>query len=397
MRVLFLTPRLPYPPDRGGEIIIFNFLKHLSKCHEVAVVSFYDRPEDLANRAPLLDYCVRVDAVPRPGKLSAGVLLRCLGGSSYSIARHTSQAYRRAVHDVVREFRPDVAQIEIFFMGTYLGELTGIPTVLHMHDVTWVMWDRMAEVTRPGLRSLIALEAARIRRDELRICRAVNVCVPVSETDQRRLLEAAGGSVRSTVVVPGVDAGAFAPVDPVDSTHDLVFVGSMHYLPNVDAAEFFVRDVLPLVAREIPDVTFTIVGTRPSAAVRRLAADPRVRVTGAVPDVRPYYAAAAATVVPLRIAGGVRMKILEAMALAVPIVSTTIGAEGLGLTNGGELLLADGAQGLAGAAIRVLRDPGLRRKLATSARAAAERRSWQAVGASLEAVYDSILPSRPPG
>ena len=396
MRVLFLTPRLPYPPDRGGEIIIFNFLKHLSACHEVAVVSFYDRPEELANRAPLLEYCVRVDAVLRPGKLSPAVLLRCLVGSSYSTARHTSEAYRRALREVVRDFRPDIAQIEIFFMGTYLGELTGIPTVLHMHDVTWVMWDRMAEVTRPELRPLVALEAARIRRDELRVCGAVDVCVPVSETDERRLLEASDGSVRSTVVVPGVDAEAFEPVAPVETRHDLVFVGSMHYLPNVDAAEFFVREVLPLIAGEIPDVTFTIVGTRPSGAVRRLAADARVRVTGAVADVRPYYAAAAATVVPLRIAGGVRMKILEAMALAVPIVSTTIGAEGLGLTNGCELLLADGAQGFAEAAIRLLRDSGLRRRLAANARAAAVRRSWTAVGASLEAVYDSILPPRRP-
>jgi glycosyltransferase involved in cell wall biosynthesis len=292
----------------------------------------------------------------------------------------------------VQEFRPDVAQIEIFFMGSYLGELAGIPTLLHMHDVTWVMWDRMADVARSGLRPLIALEAARIRRDELRMCRAVDVCVTVSETDQRRLVEAAGGSVRSAVVVPGVDADAFEPVDPVDSTHDLVFVGSMHYLPNVDAAEFFVRDVLPRIASEVPDVTFTIVGTRPSAAVRRLATDPRVRVTGAVADVRPYYAEAAATIVPLRIAGGVRMKILEAMALAVPIVSTTIGAEGLGLTNGRELLLADGAQALAEAAIRVLRDLGLRRRLASAARDAAMRRSWQEVGVSLEAVYRSILP-----
>jgi sugar transferase (PEP-CTERM/EpsH1 system associated) len=396
VRILFLTPRLPYPPNRGGEIIIFNFLKHLAARHEVALVSFYDHREDLANRAALLEYCVRVDAVPRPGKLSPGVMLRCLGGTSYSIARHTSPAYRGAVREVVQEFRPDLAQIEIFFMGNYLDELAGIRTVLHMHDVTWVMWDRMAQVSRPGLRPLIALEAARIRRDELRICRAVDVCVTVSETDQRRLLEAAGGSVRSAVVVPGVDAAAFEPVDPVEATHDLVFVGSMHYLPNVDAAEFFVHDVLPRIAREVPDVTFTIVGTRPSAAVRRLAADPRVRVTGAVADVRPYYAAAAATIVPLRIAGGVRMKILEAMAFGVPIVSTTIGAEGLGLTHGRELLLGDGPQGLAEAAIRVLRDAGLRRMLAAGARDAAVRRSWHEVGLSLEAVYRSILPSRSP-
>jgi glycosyltransferase involved in cell wall biosynthesis len=200
--------------------------------------------------------------------------------------------------------------------------------------------------------------------------------------------------VRVVPIVPGVDTDVLVPLARPAGTHDLVFVGSMHYLPNVDAAVFFVEQVLPRIAREIPDVTFTIVGSRPTMAVRRLTANPRVRVTGAVEDVRPYYAAAAATVIPLRIAGGVRMKILEAMALAMPIVSTTIGAEGLGLQGGRELLLADDAQGLADAAVRILRDPALAGMLSANARAEALRRSWTAVGASLEAVYDSI---RPPG
>src|SRR5262249_37897863 len=177
------------------------------------------------------------------------------------------------------------------------------------------------------------------------------------------------------------------------STTNLVFVGSMSYLPNVDAAEFFVRDVLPLIAAEMPEVTLSIVGARPAASVQRLAADPHVRVTGLVDDVRPYYAAAAAAIVPLRIGGGVRMKILESMALGVPILSTRVGAEGLGLTDGSDLLLADTPADLAAAAIRLLGDPGLRDRLAAHARQTALRRfSWEAVVQTLEDVYASILP-----
>jgi sugar transferase (PEP-CTERM/EpsH1 system associated) len=395
VRILFLTPRLPYPPDRGGEIIIYNFLKYLARRHQLALVSFYDRPAELRHCDRLREFCDHVEVVRRPGKLSIPALLRCLRGHSYSVARHTSAAYRSAVREMVRRFRPDLAQVEVFFMGVYLDELADIRTVLHMHDVAWVMWERLASVTRSIRRPLVALEARRVRRDELRICRTVDVCVTVSDTDQRRLLEAAGRSVRATAVAPGVDADALVPFPLAEGAHDLIFVGSMHYLPNVDAAEFFVHEVLPRIRREVPDVTFTIVGSRPTPAVQRLADQTRVRVTGAVDDVRPYYAAAAATVVPLRIGGGVRMKILEAMALAMPIVSTTIGAEGLGLTSGRELLLADGAEGLAEAAIRVLRDVELRRSLSTNARAEALRRSWRTVGMSLEAVYASILPSSP--
>ena len=394
MRLLYLTPRLPWPPNRGGEIIIFNFLKYLSRRHEIALVSFYDRPEELEQTAALREYCVRIETVRRPTKLAPAVLVRCLaGGHSYSVARHTSAEYRRRVTDVLRTWPADLAQVEIFFMGAYLPELGRIPTVLHMHDVTWVMWDRLAAVAPAYLRPLVRTEAARIRRDELAVCRTVDVCVPVSDTD-RRHLQAAAPEVRADVVVPGVDTHALTPVSRPPSTTNLVFVGSMHYLPNVDAAEFFVREILPRIAREVPDVTLTIVGSRPSPAVRRLADDPRVRVTGEVPDVRPYYAAAAAAVVPLRIAGGVRMKILEAMALGVPIVSTTIGAEGLGLTDGEECLLADGVDAFAAAAIRLLRNAPFANALAARGRAAAVQRfSWEAVGRALEAVYHSLVPS----
>jgi glycosyltransferase involved in cell wall biosynthesis len=199
--------------------------------------------------------------------------------------------------------------------------------------------------------------------------------------------------VRATVVVPGVDCETLTPSERPSSSSNLVFVGSMSYRPNVDAAEFFVRQVLPRIAREVPDVTLSIVGAAPAPSVKRLAQDPRVRVTGLVDDVRPYYAAAAASVVPLRIAGGVRMKILEALALGSPVVSTAIGAEGLELEDGRDLLIADTPEQFADAAIRLLRDPQLRDRLARHGRATAVRRfSWDSVARALEAVYDSIVP-----
>jgi glycosyltransferase involved in cell wall biosynthesis len=330
--------------------------------------------------------------VPRPAKLDPRVLLRTISGRSYSISRHLSEELRATLRRAVREFRPDVAQAETFVMGSYLSELRSVPTVLHMHDVAWIMWERMARVVPRYLRPLVAIEARRIRRDELNACRHATVCVNVSEIDRQRLSAATGPTVRTTVLVPGVDCVALTPVERSASTANLVFVGSMNYIPNVDAVEYFVREVLPLIAADVPDVSLTIVGARPGASVQRLAANPRVQVTGLVDDVRPYYADAAAAVVPLRMAGGVRMKILEAMALGCPVVSTTIGAEGLGLRDGQELLLADTPPQLAAAATRLLRDPGLRDRLASQARATALHRfSWDAVGRRLEGVYESIV------
>ena len=394
MRLLFLTPRLPYPPNRGGEIIIFNFLRELASRHRVTLVTFYDHEEELGHRADLERYCHRVEMIRRPTKVDPMVLLRALRGWSYSIARHWSEALRARLGQVLDEERPDLIQLETFVMGAYLPDCRGIPTVLHLHDVAWVMWERLAQVVPFYLRPLVAIEASRIRRDELAACRGAGVCVPVSEIDQERLLAATEGApVRVQFVRPGVDCGELSPANRAPGSRNLVFVGSMSYPPNVDAAEFFVRDVLPLIAASVPEVTLTIVGARPAASVQRLAENPRVRVTGLVDDVRPFYAEAAATIVPLRVGGGVRMKILEAMALGSPVVSTSIGAEGLGLEPGRDLLIADTPAELAAAAVRLLRDPPFGSALAEHARqTVVQRFSWNAVVATLEDIYRSLRP-----
>jgi sugar transferase (PEP-CTERM/EpsH1 system associated) len=392
MRILFLTPRLPYPPTRGGEITVFNFLRVLSRTHEVSLVSFYDSPGELEYRAELERFCRHVAMVRRPAKLAPGVVARSLfGRDSYAVARHASAEFAAAVRDAVARNRPDVVQLETFLMGQYLREAGGTPSVLDMHNVTWRMGDRMAEVTSPWLRLPARIQARRVRRDELAVCRAVDLCAPVSETDLVELRREVGDAVRAVVVTPGVDCDLLAPVSPVDAGPEVLFVGSMGYPPNVDAAEYFCRDILPRIAESVPGVHLSIVGANPAPPVTRLAVDGRVTVTGFVPDVRPYYARAAAAVVPLRAAGGIRMKILEGMALAVPMVSTAVGAEGLGLVNERELLIADTPDAFAAAVVRLLREPALRSALAAQARDTAVRRfSWEAVGATLTGIYESI-------
>ncbi|HXT31770.1 MAG TPA: glycosyltransferase family 4 protein [Vicinamibacterales bacterium] len=393
MRVLFLTPRLPFPPNRGGEITVFNFLRVLSRRHELSLVSFYDRPEELAYRGDLERYCRHVEMVPRPTKLAPAVLARTLfGRRSYAVERHASGRFAAAVREMVARATPDVVQIETFLMGQYLDELRPLPTVLDMHNVTWLLWDRSVAVAKPWVRMPLAIQAARLRRDEVAVCRAVDVCAPVSDADRRELHRVAGPSIRSVVVTPGVDCDLFQPVVHGDTGPEILFVGSMNYPPNIDAAEYFCRDILPRVAAVIPGVRLSIVGANPTPSMLGLAGE-RVVVTGFVPDVRPYYERAAVVVVPLRVGGGIRMKILEGLALGAPMVSTSVGAEGLGLSDGRELLLADEPQRFADAVVRLIGDRGLRQRLSQQARDAAVRRfSWEAVGATLTDLYQSLVP-----
>lgn len=398
MRVLFLTPRLPFPPNRGGEITIFNFLRVLSRTHELSLVSFYDRPEELAYQRDLERYCRHVEMVPRPTKFAPAVLARTLvGRRSYAVERHRSRRFAAAVSRAVERASPDVVQIETFLMGQYLDELRSLPTVLDMHNVTWLIWDRSVAVAKPWVRLPLAVQAARLRRDEVEVCRVVDVCAPVSEADRAELHRVVGPSIRSVVVTPGVDCDLFQPVAHVDAGPEILFVGSMNYPPNIDAVEYCCRDILPRVAAAIPGVRLSIVGANPTPATLRLAGE-RVRVTGFVPDVRPYYERAAAVVVPLRVGGGIRMKILEGLALGAPMVSTSVGAEGLGLLDGRELLIADESQPFADAVLRLIGDPGLRQRLSQQARdAAVQRFSWEAVGATLTDIYESLVPSAAAG
>ena len=391
MRVLFLTPRLPYPPNRGGEITVYNFLRVLSRAHELSLVSFYDRAHELSYRPELERFCRDVEMVRRPGKFAPRVVARtAFGPRSYAVERHASPAFAAAVRRSIARVPPDVVQIETFMMGQYRGETSGIVSVLDMHNVTWRVWDRQAHVTPWWLRPAVRLQAARMRRDEIAVCRAVDVVAPVSDADRAELHAVAGNDIRCTVVRPGVDCELLTPPTRVERGPELLFVGSMSYVPNIDAVEFFCTDILPRVAAVVPDVHLSIVGANPPPAVQRLAG-PRVTVTGFVPDVRPYYAGARAVVVPLRVGGGIRMKILEGMALGAAIVSTTIGAEGLELAEGRDLLVADTADAFAGAVVRLIREPSLRAALGAHGRqTAVERFSWEATGRTLSEIYASL-------
>jgi glycosyltransferase involved in cell wall biosynthesis len=259
---------------------------------------------------------------------------------------------------------------------------TTTPVVYFAHNVEHQIWHRLASVTRqPMRRAALELEWRRVRRCEARMVRQSALTIAVSDAD-RADLAALAPAARVGVVPTGVDVDAFVPARGGEVPGRIVFCGSMDWYPNEDAVLDFAEHVWPGVRAAVPHATFQIVGRRPAERIRRLAGRNGIDVTGTVPDVRSFVAAADVCVVPLRVGGGTRIKIFEALAMGKAVVSTTIGAEGLGLVDGTEAVLADGHEALNAALIRLCRDPGERARLGAAGRArVASRHTWHAVAA----------------
>jgi polysaccharide biosynthesis protein PslH len=266
------------------------------------------------------------------------------------------------------------------------------PSVLFTHNVEAEIWRRHADTARSPLRkALLSAQWRRTVRLERDAVRRFDLVLAVSDTDRRTLLQAYGPLRQPVHVVPtGVDTQYFADVaGPVRPRH-MVFTGSMDWLPNEDALLYFVRDVLPLIRREEPEATVAIVGRAPTPAVVKLGSEYGVEVTGRVDDVRPHMAAGAVYIVPLRIGGGTRLKIFEAMAMGKPVVSTTIGAEGLPVEPGADVVIADSPGMFADAVVRLFRSQEERTRIGEAGRRlVAEQYDWSAVFIHLEPALEA--------
>jgi glycosyltransferase involved in cell wall biosynthesis len=261
--------------------------------------------------------------------------------------------------------------------------------VVFTHNVESEIWRRHVERQRSAIaRVLYRQQWQRMLRFEAQTLSRFDLVLAVSETDRDTFQRLYQGLLRAPIftVATGVDTAYFAPrPDGAGDPRRLVFTGSMDWIPNEDAMKYFCQDILPLIRAQEPDVTLSIVGRAPTPAVQRLAGIPGVDVTGRVDDVRDYIAAGAAYIVPIRIGGGTRLKIFEAMGMGKAVISTTVGAEGLPVSDGDDVLIADTPQTFAAAVVSVLRDPARRVQLERAARdLVVARYDWSAVAGQLE-------------
>lgn len=400
MKILYVTYGLPYPPDSGARARDFHLITRTARHARVFLCSLAATPDDAKHAAAMKPYCESVEVYePRPGWRLGDALRGARAGRPLAMHTFFFPEMADRIRRTIAEQGIGVLEIEHSFLAGYRAAVPdGHPcrTVLTFHNVGSQQYRRMARLrTSAASRLAFGVKALLMRGWEARWAARFDRCVVVSEPE-RELLLAQSPSLPVSVVENGVEVPEqLTPGDGAGNT--LLFVGVMGYPPNADGALHFCDRVLPLVQRSVPDVRLAVVGHAPPASVRRLAGRPNVVVTGSVADVVPYYRDARVVVVPLRGGGGTRLKILEAMALGRPVVSTSIGCEGLHVEDGVHLEVADEPAEFAQRVIRLLRQRERRDAIVAAARQRVEERyDWPILAGRLRAVYEGVLGVRPP-
>lgn len=397
-RILYVTSRLPYPPLEGHQLRSWHLLLAVAQRNQVDLLSL-QRPEDATQPAPELQAVVqRLVCEPLPALRDPGTLLR-LGeasarGRALLPARYVTPGLRRQVRALAAD--ADLVHLDILAIAALQAELpAGKPVVLNEHNVESELLAARAQIEPVAWRrQLWRWQASQLRRFEIDACERAARVLACSAPDAQRLQTMAPRS-QIEVVPNGVDLQKFAPDPAVSETPDtLVFVGNLGWFPNRDGIEHFIERTLPRI-RQRRAARLTVIGH--AAGVEAPAAmQAAVGFSGFVDDLRASVLRAAVYIVPLRAGSGTRLKLLEAMAMGKAIVSTPIGAEGLGLVDGETALLAETPEAFSDAVCRLLEDSKLRARLGRAARTLAERRfGWDAIGQRLCGIYDEVLGAAP--
>ena len=337
------------------------------------------------DQAAVFDECL---AVSKGRSYTPATILKgLLGPTPLTVLNYTSPEVSDALANLFQTQQFDSVQLESSHLFSYLRLIRAAPAhppvLLDWHNIESELMTRYAAETRSLPKKLIGYRtAALLRKLEGRLVTSCDHHTVVSEREQQKLLHL-DPAAQVTVIPNGVDVKAFALPESPGTAENLLFVGSMDYHANIDAVTWFTKTAWPAISQRHPQLHFTIVGRSPDPTVKMLASD-RVHVTGTVEDVRPFYANALAVMVPLRVGGGTRLKILEAMAMGVPVISTNLGAEGILAHDGEDMLLADSPGEMAAALDRIMSQPALRQKLVASARQlVSEQYDWSSIGSTL--------------
>jgi glycosyltransferase involved in cell wall biosynthesis len=399
MRILMLTLIAPYPPDSGPKIKTYHLLQYLCAHHEVTLVSLVRNEQERKNAESLRRICREVYTVPfqRSRWKDARFLLKsALTGDSFILSRDASPELHRLLHTLTSREYFDIIHADQLNMAPFAVDLPGGARIIDQHNAVWTIVARMATRFHLIRRIGLQIEARRLRRAEARLCSRFDGMLAVSKPDYTFLQWAAadaGVTLPPTTIIPiAIDTRNEMPVQRHAAPDTILSMATMFWPPNVDGVLWFAREVWPLVRQEVPHARVALVGARPPAPVRQLTADPAIDVPGYVAEPRPYLERTAALIVPVHAGGGMRVKILEALARGLPIVSTTIGYEGIDLTPDEHLLVGDTPTAFANAVIRLLRDPALGRQLAAQGRRVAEERyDWRVVYPAIEHLYANAL------
>ncbi|HWH56225.1 MAG TPA: glycosyltransferase [Terriglobales bacterium] len=398
MKILWVKSGGLLPLDTGGKIRSYQILHELSRRHELTIALFYSAEKEevqpeLQSQFP----GVICWAVKAPNRQSwAGRLAYAksfLSTQPHSVARFCRPEMLHELRRLVGKEKFDLIVCDFVLAAPVIPWDAAVPKILFTHNVEAAIWRRHFQVTRnPVWKAVWWREYRTTLRMERKYARLADHVLTVSEADRQYFCDLSAAD-KVTAIPTGVDVAYFQPFFGAEEANALVFTGSMDWQPNEDGILFFCRKILPLIRKSIPNIALWVVGRNPSPAVRKLSQeDSAVHVTGRVDDIRPYVAKASVYIVPLRVGSGTRLKIFEAMAMAKPVVSTTVGAEGLPVSHGKDVFLEDEPAHFADRVVTLLQDKRLRENVGSAARKLVEEHySWNRVAADCEKVFSYVM------
>ncbi len=378
MRVLLLTQVLPYPPDSGPKVKTYHVLKYLAQKHQVTLVSFVrdtDKPEYIKHLETLCERVITVPIKRAPLRDLAFLGKSLLTNQPWMMLRDERPEMRAALQELAATTQFDVVHADQLNMGQYALPFTKSRKVLDLHNALWVLYMRMA-ATLPAhnpMKYLLMRDWRLLKTYEGEMCRTFDAVTAVSEEDKQSLMEAGARSdIKVIPIAIDIDKQAFIKRTP--SSPHIVHIGTMYWPANVDGIRWFLDSIYPLIKQQVPNVRCTLIGARPPQDIKdREQTDSSLKVTGYVDDPMPYLQDSSMMIVPIRAGGGMRVKILNAFAQGLPMVSTTVGCEGIHVTNGQDILVADSPQDFAQQSVRLLTDSTLNEQLTRLGRETAEQ------------------------
>jgi len=402
MNILFLSTENPYPPDHGHHLRTYHVLRHLAEQHKIFFLGFWQSEEELKHKAHLESLCAGVDLLPIPGRAqkvnyALGLFANLFSAWPFTVQRYFRREAVQRISQIMQENRIDLVHFDLMHLAPYLECIGDTPSVLVNHNVESLRLERLAQVQKSfAARTYLNLQQSKMRRLERDLCRRFTQLITVSETDAE-ILEATCNVKNIEEIPNGVDADFFHVAGGKPEPDSLVWTGGMGSPYNRDAVDYFLEDIFPKIYVRRPQIKVTIVGDSPSPALQQYQArhPQNIFIAGYVDDVRPYMQRASIFIAPMRCGSGTKIKVINAMAMGKAIVPSSVGAEGIKVESGKDLIITDAPQEFADQVLRLLKDPARLRQMGENARQVVERYyDWRVIYKKMDALYEKVASSK---
>lgn len=388
MKIIFFTYRLPFPTVSGGQTRAFNLIKGISKKHDITLFSFYKKEEELLGSEEMKKYCSKIVTFKRRPLFSPlNPVISVFSKYPFASALYYSPGVLSRLKQELKEEKYDWVHFESFYPALYLDEDLRVKSLLGNENIEYLVYQRFAQMRPPILREVLKQDALKLKNYEEKLWKKATLNIAVSEGDAKEIEKVTGKNC--PVISNGVDIEFFSSVKREEKSQTLLYVGSFRYIQNQDALRFFLKEIWPNLKSKKPSLKVLLVGQNPTKEILSYQSE-SVEVRTDIADIREAYQKARALIVPIRAASGTRLKILEAMASGVPVITTSLGVEGIDAKDGQEVLIANRAKDFSRQAINLLENDSLSAKMVKAAKKLVEDNySWGKISQKLSDLYEN--------